>query len=453
MLSGLDQPVLDGLREKLPDLPEIVALLEESLVDDPPQTIKEGGLLKPGFSKEVDELRELRGSGKAALARMEQAERERTGINSLKIKYNKVFGYYIEITRSNLNQVPDDYIRKQTLVNAERFITPELKSYETRLLSAEEELGRLEYEIFLKIRGEVLSSTPKIQSASKQLAEIDCQSGLAELAAEYNYTRPEITGTSRICIKAGRHPVVERLTERFIPNDCLLDGEENRLLMITGPNMAGKSTYMRQVALLVLLAQAGSFIPAKRAEIGAVRQIFTRVGASDNLSQGMSTFMVEMSETANIINNAAPGSLIIIDEIGRGTSTYDGVSIAEAVAEHLVERPGLKTLFATHYHELTDLADRLPGIINYNVAVKESEQEIVFLYKIVPGHATSSYGIQVARLAGLPGELIARALEVLDGLEDRQRKMHLIRKSDRHRQGRKSKISTRQLNLFSGIKR
>ncbi len=421
LLAVFSSPLLKELRSRIDLLPELVGLLAESIVDDPPFVLRDGGLIRPGYDAELDELRTISREGKGWIAKLEQQERERTGIHSLKVKYNKVFGYFIEVTKSNLERVPDDYQRKQTLTNAERFITPGLKEYEAKVLGAEERMVELEYNLFQRIRLKAAAEGPRIQGSAEALATLDALLSLADLAHEKNYARPELDDSGIIRIEGGRHPVVEQmpLKEAFVPNDVLLDSDENQLLIITGPNMAGKSTFMRQVALITLMAQLGSFVPADAAHIGVVDRIFTRVGASDNLARGESTFMVEMNETANILRHATAKSLVVLDEIGRGTSTFDGVSIAWAVAEYLHDnrQVAAKTLFATHYHELTDLALTRKRIKNYNVAVKEWNDQIIFLRKIVAGSASRSYGIQVARLAGLPAALITRAKEILKNLE------------------------------------
>jgi len=400
------------------DLQDTGTLIENAVHEDPPYTLREGRLIRKGYNAELDDFRSISTEGKGFIAAIEQRERERTGINSLKVNYNRVFGYYIEVTRTNLANVPQDYIRKQTLANAERFITPELKEYEEKVLGAEEKILDLEYRLFLEVRELVAKETVRIQSMARQLAVLDCLVSLAETAALNNYSRPVVDDGDVIRIVEGRHPVIEQLSgERFVPNDTLLDAGENQLQILTGPNMAGKSTYMRQVALLTIMAQMGSFIPAKEACIGLVDRVFTRVGASDFISRGQSTFMVEMTETANILNNATDKSLIILDEIGRGTSTFDGISIAWAVAEHIHSTIRARTLFATHYHELTDLALTMDRVKNYNVAIKEWNDQIIFLRKVIEGGADKSYGIQVARLAGLPAAVVQRAREVLANLE------------------------------------
>ncbi len=421
LLSRLQSPYLNDLRQQLDLLPELVSLLDQAIVDDPPFVLRDGGIIKDGFNGELDDLRMISRDGKGWIAALEQQERERTGIPSLKVKYNKIFGYFIEITLRNLDRVPEDYQRKQTLTNAERFITPQLKEYEEKVLGAEDRIVELEYNLFQQVRLETSAEGGRIQQSAEALAILDSLLSLADLAHERNYVCPQIDDSGVIQIEAGRHPVVEGmpLKEAFVPNDVELDTEKNQLLIITGPNMAGKSTFMRQVALITLMAQLGSFVPAETARIGVVDRIFTRVGASDNLAKGESTFMVEMNETANILRHATQNSLIILDEIGRGTSTFDGVSIAWAVAEYLHDNSTVaaKTLFATHYHELTDLPLTRERIKNYNVAVKEWNDQIIFLRKIISGSASRSYGIQVGRLAGLPDSVIDRAKEILHNLE------------------------------------
>jgi DNA mismatch repair protein MutS len=402
-------------------LDDVALLIGQGIVPNPPFVLREGGVIADGYHAELDDLRAISREGKGFIARLEAQEKGRTGISSLKIRYNKVFGYYIEVTRSNLNAVPEDYIRRQTLANAERYITPELKEYEEKVLGAEERIAELEYGLFQEIRERTAAEGGRIARTAGELATLDVLVSLAELAHDRDYCRPEVNGGEELAIVDGRHPVIEAMSlgERFVPNDTLLDNGENQLLMITGPNMAGKSTFMRQVALITLMAQIGSFVPAAEARIGVSDRIFTRVGASDNLARGQSTFMVEMTETANILRHATPRSLVILDEIGRGTSTFDGLSIAWSVAEFIHDRRerAARTLFATHYHELTELAVTRNGIKNFNIAVREWNEQIIFLRKIVPGGASHSYGIQVARLAGLPREVIDRAKEVLANLE------------------------------------
>uniref|UniRef100_A0A831XLL1 DNA mismatch repair protein MutS n=1 Tax=Geobacter metallireducens TaxID=28232 RepID=A0A831XLL1_GEOME len=421
LLESAQAPMLRQLRGEIDPLDEIAELVGRGIVDDPPFVLREGGIIADGYHAELDELRAISREGKGFIARLEAQEKARTGIASLKIRYNKVFGYYIEVTKSNLGSIPEDYIRRQTLANAERFITPELKEYEEKVLGAEERIVELEYSLFQEIRQRVAAEGERLARTADRLATLDVLTSLAEVAHERNYCRPVVDDGDTLSITEGRHPVVEALnvSERFVPNDVLLDNSENQLVIITGPNMAGKSTFMRQVALIVLMAQLGSFVPAAEARIGVVDRIFTRVGAADNLARGQSTFMVEMMETAAILRNATPRSLVVLDEIGRGTSTFDGVSIAWAVAEYLHDTPrcAAKTLFATHYHELTELAVTRGRIKNCNVAVKEWNDQVIFLRKIVEGGASHSYGIQVARLAGLPVEVIERAKEILHNLE------------------------------------
>lgn len=404
----------------LHDLSALATQIQQALVEEPPMQIKEGGVFRPGYLPELDELRDASTLGRQWIADLQNREIERTGIKSLKIKYNAVFGYFIEITKANVGSVPADYHRKQTTVNGERYITDELKRMEDKILGAEERSKALEYEEFIGLRSQVLAHLAEIQETAAVLAVLDALCSLAETARLFNYTRPILNETRHLFIRDGRHPVLDQnLTsgERFVPNDVTLEPEESRLILITGPNMAGKSTYLRQTALLTLMAQIGSYLPATSAEIGLVDRIFTRIGASDDLARGQSTFMVEMNETALILNNATERSLVILDEIGRGTSTFDGLSIAWSVAEHLHDHIGARALFATHYHEITALAQSRSAVKNYNVAVKEWNQQIIFLRKILPGCAEKSYGIQVARLAGLPENVIQRAKEVLAQLE------------------------------------
>jgi len=419
-LEGGENPGLGGrLRGRLHDFSDLVVLLEKAIVDEPPPTVKEGGIFRDTYSDAIDELRAAATEGKQWVAKLQQDEAERTGVKSLKVKFNAVFGYFIEITKSNLAAVPEEYIRKQTMANAERFITPELKEVENKILGADERLRTLEYEEFLNLRETVLEHLEEIQNSASALAEIDTLAGLAETAQLYNYCRPLLNESRNLYIREGRHPVLDQniAEEKFVPNDTAMEPENNRLILLTGPNMAGKSTYIRQVALITLMAQIGSYVPAESAEIGLVDRIYTRVGASDDLAKGQSTFMVEMTETAVIVNTATEKSLVILDEIGRGTATFDGLSIAWSVAEHLHDKIGARTLFATHYHELTELAQSRDGVQNYNVAVREWNDQIIFLRKIVHGNADKSYGIQVARLAGLPSDIISRAREILDRLE------------------------------------
>lgn len=410
--------LLRELKEKIPDFTFLAQELEKAILDDPPYSAKEGNIFKEGYSPEVDELRKTARESRQWLLELEKKEKIRTGIKSLKVGYNKVFGYYIEVTKTNLGLVPDDYIRKQTLVNAERFITEELKEKETLIISAEEKLCRLEYELFENLCSYLAGFTRQLQETSKVLAALDCFFALAESASAYNYTKPRISTSGIIKIKGGRHPVVEQTQEEpFVPNDLFMDQEKARILIITGPNMAGKSTYCRSAALLLIMAQAGSFVPADEMEFTPVTHIFARVGASDDLSGGRSTFMVEMEETSSILANATEESLIILDEIGRGTSTFDGMSLAQSVLEYLHDEIKAKVLFSTHYHELTFLGEKLPGTANYTVMVKEKGEEVIFLRKVVPGKADKSYGINVARLAGLPEKVIERSQEILQSLE------------------------------------
>ena len=409
---------LRTLAEGIDPVADARTLISSAIAPDAPVSLKEGGLIRDGYSSELDEIRSVHRDGKSWIARFQKREAERTRIPSLKIGYNKVFGYYLEVTHVHGKKVPPDYVRKQTLKNAERYITPELKEYETRVLTAEDRARELEYDLFVQVRESAAEHTAPLQATACALAELDCLGSLAEVAADCRYVRPIITDTRGIHISEGRHPVLERtLEEPFVPNDTVLDGERNLMMIITGPNMAGKSTYIRQVALITLLAHVGSFVPAESARIGLVDRIFTRVGASDELSRGQSTFMVEMIETANILNNATDRSLIILDEVGRGTSTFDGVSIAWAVAEHIVQRNRSRTLFATHYHELTELSTLFSCVKNYNIAVKEWQDEIIFLRRIVEGGTDKSYGIHVGRLAGVPQSVVERAKVVLANLE------------------------------------
>ena len=412
--------ILKEISVNLPEVSDMVKLIEDSIVDDPSLSLTEGGIIRKGFDQGLDDLKKDVSENKNWIAQLEKNEKERTGIPSLKVGFNQIFGYYIEITRPHLSKVPPDYIRKQTMVNAERFVTPELKEREAKILGAEEKIFQMEYDLFLKIRDQVAARTSDVQLCAELLARLDLLLSFSTVARENNYVLPEVDNEDLIWIEEGRHPVIEQILEygAFIPNDTKI-GEDERIHIITGPNMAGKSTYLRQVGQIVLLAQIGSFVPAKKAKIGIVDRIFTRVGAMDNIALGQSTFLVEMNETANILNNATSKSLILLDEIGRGTSTFDGLSIAWSVTEYLHNNEKLcaKTLFATHYHELTELAKYLPRLRNYNVAVKEWEDEIIFLRKIVPGGCDDSYGIQVARLAGIPREVLERAKVILSELE------------------------------------
>jgi len=408
------------LQNEIAEMPELAARLQSALVDDAPLALKEGGIFRDGFDAQLDELRNASRDGKNWINALQEREIAATGIKSLKVRFNSVFGYFIEITKSNLANVPARYTRKQTTVGGERFITPELKEMEAKILGADERARNLEYSLFQKLREETLMDLGPLQKTAGAIATLDAICSLAEAARLFHYCRPRLNESLRLTIRDGRHPVLDQnlVEEKFVPNDTELDGDKLRLAIITGPNMAGKSTYIRQVALIVLMAQIGSFVPATSAEIGLVDRIFTRVGASDDLSRGQSTFMVEMNETANIVNNATERSLIILDEIGRGTSTFDGLSIAWSVAEFLHDRIKARTLFATHYHELTKLAVERKGVVNFNVAVREWNEQIIFLRKIVPGGADKSYGIQVARLAGLPKEILDRAKDILSHLEN-----------------------------------
>ncbi|HEU0208181.1 MAG TPA: DNA mismatch repair protein MutS [Candidatus Udaeobacter sp.] len=408
-----------SIQSALHEMPALADKLAKAVVDDPPLALKEGGIFRDGFHDDLDALRQASREGKNWISHLQEREIGATGIKSLKVRYNSVFGYFIEVTKSNLANVPAHYTRKQTTVGGERFVTPELKDIESKILGADERAHNLEYELFQKLRDETLREIEPMQETANAIAMLDVLCALAETARLFRYCRPALNDSMRLVIKDGRHPVLDQnlVEERFVPNDTELDGEGNRLAIVTGPNMAGKSTYIRQVALIVLMAQIGSFVPAESAEIGLVDRIFTRVGASDDLGRGQSTFMVEMNETANIINNASERSLVILDEIGRGTSTFDGLSIAWSIAEFLYDKIKARTLFATHYHELTKLAEDCKGVYNLNVAVREWNEQIIFLRKIIPGGADKSYGIQVARLAGLPKEILDRAKEILVHLE------------------------------------
>lgn len=419
LLSGCSDPLISNSSDMTDEAGELMKLISGAITDSPPLSITDGNIIRDGFNTDLDRLREISREGKGWIARLEAQERQRTGIDSIKIRYNRVFGYYIEVTKTKLHNVPQDYIRKQTLAGAERYITPELKEYEETVLGADEKIKRLEQHLFEEIREAAARDVERIQRSAKGIACIDVISALAEAAHTYNYVRPVINQGLAIKIKDGRHPVIEQmgLGERFVPNDIELDCEKNRLMILTGPNMAGKSTYMRQAAAIVLMAQTGSFVPASEARIGVVDRIFTRIGASDNISEGRSTFMVEMEETADILRNATNRSLILLDEIGRGTSTFDGISIAWAAAEFINRRIKAKTMFATHYHELTELALTTEGIFNSHMAVREWNDEVIFLRKVMSGMADKSYGIQVARLAGIPAEVINRSKEVLANLE------------------------------------
>ena len=418
--SAFNSDEMRSISENIDELKDIYELIDESIVEDPPFSVREAGMIKPGFNDEVDRLRNILNGGKSWLSEIEEREKNATGIKTLKVGYNKVFGYYIEVSKSFVNDVPDRFIRKQTLVNGERYITEELKEMEAQMLGASEHIKSLEYQLFSSIREEVSKSIHRVQKTAYALAKLDVYCSLAEVAQRYNYTMPEVDYSDVIEIRDGRHPVVERFSSEtyFVPNDTSMDGGKNRFMLITGPNMAGKSTYMRQVAIICLMAQIGSFVPAASARIGIVDKLFTRVGASDDLTMGQSTFMLEMSEVAYILTHATKKSLVIYDEIGRGTSTFDGMSIARAVAEYtLSKKVGSKTLFATHYHELTTLEDECEGVVNYNIAAKKKNDDIVFLRKIVKGSADDSYGIEVAKLAGVPKDVTRRAREILEALE------------------------------------
>jgi DNA mismatch repair protein MutS len=420
ILEDLQAPLARSLAAELDDVPEVRSAIESAIADDPPALARDGGFVHDGFDPALDELRTISRSGKQVIAQMEEQERQRTGIPSLKIRYNRVFGYYIEVSKSNLHAVPNDYHRKQTIAGGERFVTPALKEYEEKVVGADERILVREVEIFDRLRGEVAMLAPRIQDSARAMAALDALSALAETATFNNYIKPHVHDGDELQIVDGRHPIVERRSsDQFVPNDTLLNTTSNQLVILTGPNMGGKSTYLRQTAIICLLAQAGSFVPARQAKLAMVDRIFARVGASDNIARGQSTFMVEMQETANILHSATSRSLVILDEIGRGTATFDGLSLAWAVAEHLATNPKArpKTIFATHYHELTDLADGIAGVVNYHVDAREWRDDIIFLRKVVPGRSDRSYGIQVARLAGLPQTVVERAREILGALE------------------------------------
>lgn len=420
LLDEVQAPLVRSVISEMDDLADVRDAIATALVDEPPALARDGNCIRDGVDAELDELRTISRSGKQHISEMEEAERARTGISSLKIRYNRVFGYYIEVSRSNLNAVPADYHRKQTIAGGERFVTPALKAYEEKVLGADERILERELELFDALRRQVAAEAPRIQDSARALATLDVLAGLAETAAIANYTKPQVHDGDELVAVDARHPVVERHSaDPFVPNDVTLDAETNQLVILTGPNMGGKSTYLRQTALLAIMAQAGSFVPARSAKLPIVDRVFARVGASDNIARGQSTFMVEMQETSNILHSATSRSLVILDEIGRGTATFDGLSLAWAVAEHLATNPKArpKTIFATHYHELTDLADALPGVANFHVIVREWHDDIVFLRKVVPGRSDRSYGIQVARLAGLPPSVVTRAREILSGLE------------------------------------
>ena len=421
ILSRMESPLLKKLSQSIDTMEDLSQLIDSTLVDEPPITIREGGLIRPGADEEADRLRDIMQGGSGTIAAIEASERERTGIRTLKIGYNRVFGYYIEVSKSFMDQVPAEYIRKQTLANCERYITQELKELENQVLTAKDRLVALEYQLFTRLREHLAQQASRAQLTASAVAEADCLCSLANVAVQRNYCRPEITLDGELDIKDGRHPVVEVMLKDalFVPNDTRLGGADHQVSIITGPNMAGKSTYMRQVALIVLMAQMGSFVPARSAKIGLVDRVFTRIGASDDLASGQSTFMVEMAEVASILKYATSRSLLILDEIGRGTSTYDGMAIARAVLEHAAnpKKLGAKTLFATHYHELSTIENELPNVKNYNIAVKKRGSDMIFLRKIIPGAADDSYGVEVAKLAGLPNTVVSRAREILKELE------------------------------------
>lgn len=447
-LGGVTSERLITLGKAIEFIDPVAELVERAIVPDPPVQLREGGIIAPGYSPDLDELRSASTDGKQWIAQLEAQERERTGVRNLKVGYNSVFGYYIEVTRPNLHLVPEDYIRKQTTTNAERFITPSLKEVEAKVIGADEKAAELEYQVFCEVRARVADEARRVAKVARAVAEIDVLSALAEVASARGFARPTVNDGEEIRIRNGRHPVVEHfIQERFIPNDTVLNCDTDQLLIITGPNMAGKSTYLRQVALITLLAQMGSFVPADEAVIGVVDRIFTRVGAHDELASGQSTFMVEMNETANILNNATRSSLIVLDEIGRGTSTFDGLSIAWAVAEEIT-RLGARTLFATHYHHLNDLEGRFRGVRNYRIAVREEKDRIVWLRKIMPGGTDKSYGVEVARLAGLPPDVIERAKEILKDLESNGAGAKSAGRNTRVRE----RAETLQLTLFAAEK-
>ncbi|NTV84665.1 MAG: DNA mismatch repair protein MutS, partial [Bacteroidales bacterium] len=455
VLQSQAEAILLPYASDLHDLTEIIDLLEKSIIPNPPLSLTEGGIIQDGFNSELDELRTITREGKNWLVKIQQEEREKSQISTLKLGYNRVFGYYFEVTKSHQAKVPSYFIRKQTLVNGERYITPELKEYEEKILGAEEKIYDLEYRLFQEIRNKISGFGETILHNAELLAELDCLSTLAVVASQNNYVKPQMEESDRILIRQGRHPVVEKLLppdQAFVENDTELDNHSTQVMILTGPNMAGKSTYLRQVGLICLMAQCGSYIPAREAQLGIVDRIFTRVGASDNLAFGESTFLVEMLETANILNNSTPRSLIILDEIGRGTSTYDGLSIAWAVTEflHNEKRVAAKTLFATHYHELTELEMLYPRIKNYRVTVKEIEDSVIFLRKIERGGIDNSYGIHVAQMAGLPREVIERAREVLFNLEANELSTNHIPRLANRRSG--VDADRNQLNIFDYLK-
>ncbi len=461
VLGDFDAPLLREIREHMDPLADIYQLIDDAIVEDAPIAIKEGGIIKEGFNETIDSLKKAKTDGKNWLAALEEEDRERTGIRNLRIKYNKVFGYYFEVTNSYKDQVPEDYVRKQTLANAERYTTQRLKELEDNILNAEDKLFTLEYDLYCEIRDAIAREIERIQKTARAIARLDVFTSLAYVAEHNQYVRPTLNEKGVIDIKEGRHPVVEQMIQNdmFIANDTHLDNQKHCIAVITGPNMAGKSTYMRQVALIVLLTQIGSFVPARKADVGIVDRIFTRVGASDDLASGQSTFMVEMNEVANILRNATPNSLLVLDEIGRGTSTFDGLSIAWAVIEHISNRKilGAKTLFATHYHELTELEGKMDNVNNYCIAVKEKGDDIVFLRKIVKGGADKSYGIQVAKLAGVPEMVIDRAKEIVEQLSDNDitekvQSIEINVKGEKHKPVRYDEVDLEQISLFDTVK-
>ena len=461
IMKSLQSPLLVQLQEEMDELADLFALVDTAIVDEPPISIRDGGFIKEGYNEEVDRLRHAKTEGKSWLAKLEAEEREKTGIKTMKVKYNKVFGYYLEVTNSYKDMVPDYYTRKQTLTNAERYITPELKELEETILGSEDKLTALEYDLYVEVRGKIADEILRIQKTAHAIAGVDVFASLALVAERGNYVKPSINEKGVLDIKNGRHPVVEKMipNDMFIANDTYLDNGKSRISIITGPNMAGKSTYMRQTALIVLMAQIGSFVPADAAKIGLVDRIFTRVGASDDLASGQSTFMVEMTEVANILRNATRNSLLILDEIGRGTSTFDGLSIAWAVVEYISNPKllGAKTLFATHYHELTELEGKLPGVNNYCIAVKENGDDIVFLRKIIQGGADKSYGIQVAKLAGVPDMVIERAKALAEELTNADITVHVQGGDAEGQKARKAKtqkydqVDMDQMSLFDTV--
>ena len=461
VLAEFDCAELLKIGEETDDLSDLYEMIESAIEEEPPISVREGGMIRAGFDETIDQLRAAKTEGKTWLAELEEKERERTGIKNLRVKYNKVFGYYLEVTNSYKDLVPDDYVRKQTLTNAERYSMPRLKELEDMILNAEDKLTALEYDKFCQVRDQIASQIERIQRTAKAIARLDVFCSLSLVAERNRYVRPSLNEKGVIDIRDGRHPVVEQMTDHdmFIANDTYLDNQKHCIAIITGPNMAGKSTYMRQTALIVLLAQIGSFVPAKTANIGIVDRIFTRVGASDDLASGQSTFMVEMNEVANILRNATPKSLLVLDEIGRGTSTFDGLSIAWAVIEHISNRKllGAKTLFATHYHELTELEGKIGNVNNYCIAVKEKGDDIVFLRKIIKGGADKSYGIQVARLAGVPDMVIDRAKEIVEQLSDNDitekvQSISVDTDSATKKQKHYDEVDLEQISLFDTVK-